>query len=373
MAITAYSKKFKRELDVKQLLDLYQQLPEDINHSEFIRTDIECPCCGTTGGRIISEGRSTKTNRVVKQAHFAFKNDNGLDTHLVFCDYYTGDDRDKKPSDESVINLSKSGSATTEAIRKLICTAIENDIFKQQDIRNMRSWFFEMRSTQDFKVEITKHHLNILGKTIIRNKRNHSEYIVDHNVINHENFDLDREVYESLATKFPYPDKIKNYDKIKNLKFNLTRKNIIKKAVSLSNKGYGVYEFDRSVLEEKYFLATKLSLEIINLHSIFYQKIGNSVYKARSNNPLMAYAAILLFVNEWNRERALEMHKRIADTTSASDGNLGNVVGLNPFIHYEAWTVLRFAAEWKEDYRDFDFEQEYLKEKARLSEIYQLS
>lgn len=163
MAITAYSKKFKRELDVKQLLDLYQQLPEDINHSEFIRTDIECPCCGTTGGRIISEGRSTKTNGVVKQAHFAFKNDNGLDTHLVFCDYYTGDDRDKKPSDESVINLSKSGSATTEAIRKLVCTAIENDIFKQQDIRNMRSWFFEMRSTQDFKVEITKHHLNILS------------------------------------------------------------------------------------------------------------------------------------------------------------------------------------------------------------------
>lgn len=373
MAITAYSKKFKRELDVKQLLDLYQQLPDDIDHSEFVRTDIECPCCGTIGGRIISEGRSIKTNRVVKQAHFAFKNDKGLDTHLVFCDYYTGEDRDKKPSDESVINLSKSGSATTEAIRKLVCTAIENDIFKQQDIRNMRSWFFEMRSTPDFKVETTKHQLNILSKTVSRSERNRYVYNVDKEKVNSEWFDIDQEVYESLATKFPFPEKIKNNNMFKNMNYYLTLKGIISKAVSLSNKSYGMYEFDRSALEEKYILTTNLSLDISRIHPLFYQKIGLSVQKARSNNPLMAYSATLLFVNDWNRGQALDMHKRITDTTTASDENLGNVVGLNPFIHYEAWIALRFASEWKDNYLDYDFEQEYLNEKARLSQIYQLN
>jgi len=368
MAITAFSKMFKRELDVKQLKSLYQQLPSEINPSEFIKIDIECPCCGVTGGRIVKEGVSSLTKLVVKQAHFAFKNDSCEDAHLVFCDYYSGDDSQNRITNDSIINLSKSSNEVTEAIRKLVCSAIYNDLFQQKDIRNMRQWFFEMRSTQDFLVENSKHELNILRKTIIRSERNRHEYTIDKSIVNEDWFNLDEEVYESLATKFSYPDKIKE---INGMNYILSRKTNIKKAISISQKNHGLFDFDRSRLEEKYRLATQLSLKIIKLDNFLYTKIGSSVSKVRSNNPLMAYSATLLFVNNWNVNTALEMHTRILKSTT-EDENLGNVIGLNPFIHYDAWIALNFSSNWKKEFTEYDFHQEYLTERERLKEIYQV-
>lgn len=368
MAITAFSKMFKRELDVKQLQDLYQQLPSETNTSEFIKIDIECPCCGAIGGRIVKEGISPFTKLVVKQAHFAFKNNNGEDSHLVFCDYYSDNDIQKRITNDSIINLSKSGNEVTEAIRKLVCSAIYNDIFQQKDIRNMRQWFFEMRSTQDFLVENSKNELNILRKTITRAERNRYEYTVDKSLVNEDWFNLDEEVYESLATKFHYPNKIKE---INGMNYFLSRKTTIKKAISISKKSHGLYEFDRSRLDEKYRLATQLSLKIIKLNNLFYKKIGISVSKVRSNNPLMAYSATLLFVNNWEVNTALEMHTLISSST-CEDENLGNVIGLNPFIHFEAWIALNFCSKWKKEFAEYDFHEEYLKERERLTEIYQI-
>lgn len=369
MAITAFSKRFNRELDVKQLQNLYQQLLNDLDPSDFIKTDIECPCCGVTGGRIVSEGISPKTNLVVKQAHFAFKNDNGVDAHLVFCDYYSGNEPQNRTADDSIINLPKSGNEVTQAIRQLVCRAIHNNIFQQKDIRNMRQWFFDMRSTHDFLVEISKHQLNILRKSVSRSERNREQYTIDQSILNKDWFDLDEEVYESLATKFPFPSKVKE---INGLSYFLVRKGTLKKAISLSQKNHGSYEFDRNRLEKKYRLATKLSLDIIGLHALFYHKIGNSVSKARSNNPLMAYSATLLFVNNWNVDGALEMHNNIVQSNTVVDENLGNVIGLNPFMHYDAWIALQFTLDWKKEFAEYDFDEEYLKERERLKVIYEI-
>lgn len=369
MAITAFSKFFKRELDVQQILNLYAEMADNNNLSEFIKVDIECPCCGVTGARIVKEGVSSKTNLIVKQAHFAFTNDNGEDAHLIFCDYYAGDERTKKPSSDEIINISESRNEITEEIRKHVCTAIHNQIFQQQDIRNMREWFYNLRSTQDFLVEHSNHQLNVLRKTIIRSERNRHEYTIDLNIPNNEWFDLDEEVYESLATKFPYPEKVKE---INNMNYYLTRKTIVKRAISLSKKNHGQYEFDRNRLFENYKLAMRLSFKIIETNEIFKKRIGlSNTSKRKGNNPLMAYSATLLFVNEWDLERAIKMHYEIT-TSKFSDENLGNVVGLNPFIHYDAWLALRFVTEWKKEYLGFDFEQEFIKEKKRLKIIYQI-
>lgn len=369
MAITAFSKFFNRELDVQQFLNLYAEMADNNNLSVFIKGDIECPCCGVTGARIVKEGFSSKTNLIVKQAHFAFKNDNGDDTHLVFCDYYAGDEQSKKPSGEEIINLSESRNEITEEIRKLVCAAIHNKIFQQQDIRNMREWFYNLRSTQDFLVEHSNHQLNVLRKTIMRSERNRHEYTIDHNIINDEWFDLDEEVYESLATKFPYPDKVKE---INGLNYYLSRKTIVKRAISLSKKNHGQYEFDRNRLFEDYRLTMQLSFKIIQTNEVFKKKIGlSNTSKRKGNNPLMAYSATLLFVSDWDLEKATEMHYKILNSTYI-DENLGNVVGLNPFIHFDAWLALRFVTDWKKEYLDFDFEQEFLKEKERLKIIYQI-
>ena len=87
MPITAYSKKFKSELDVEQFKNRYNDLIEKPDLAQFVKDDIECSCCGVSGARIIKEGISSKNNLKVKQTHFAFKNENGGDAHRVFCDH----------------------------------------------------------------------------------------------------------------------------------------------------------------------------------------------------------------------------------------------------------------------------------------------
>lgn len=94
-------------------------------------------------------------------------------------------------------------------IGKFVSTAIQNNIFSQEDIRNMRQWFFNMRSRQDFVVKNSTHHLNIIKTIFYINKDSSKEYVIDKNILNEDNFDLDQEVYKSLATKFPFPQKLK--------------------------------------------------------------------------------------------------------------------------------------------------------------------
>ena len=63
MANTAYSKKFKREVDPLMLLglldykldnsNLISNLPEEIR--AFIRQDIICPCCKASNTEIVSD------------------------------------------------------------------------------------------------------------------------------------------------------------------------------------------------------------------------------------------------------------------------------------------------------------------------------
>ncbi|MFW6511846.1 hypothetical protein [Acinetobacter baumannii] len=366
MAITAYSKSFKRELDVEQLKRLFNDHLKDKNFAEFVKIDIECPCCGVVGARVVNESISPISNIAVKQAHFAFKNNNGVDAHLLFCDYYSGQDSLIHVEKDSVINLSRSGNEVTEAIRKLVCSAIYNNYFNQSDIRNMRKWFYEMRSNQDILVEYSKHQLNVLRKSITRSKRNDEKYIVDKELLKNDWFDLDEEVYESLATNFMYPYDIRD---INGLNYILSKKSIIRKAISLSKKNHGMYEFDRSRLDEKYKLATRLSLHIIDHSEFFYQKLGRSVAKARANNPLMAYSATLLFVNDWDFKKSCRMHLDITLSTYV-DENLGNTIGLNPFIHYDAWIALSYSSKWSKRHIGFDFETEFEKEKERLKILY---
>lgn len=374
MAITAFSKKFKRELDVKQFQSLYEELPSKLNFADFVKTDIECPCCGVTGGYIVKEGISPITKLAVKQAHFAFKGDKGGNAHLVFCDYYSDEENAKNKTDEAIINLSKSQNKAkaTEVVRQLVCSAIDNDIFTQSDIRSMRKWFYEMRSTPDFLVENSKHELNIIRKIFVPNTRTKDEYVVDTSIVNEEWFDLDSEVYQSLAVKLPLSIKNETPLKIKSYFF---KKTIVNKAISLSKKNHGLYGFDRSRLEAKYYLAIELSQQLM-WGDAFKKRFGYTVHlshaSAVSSNSLMAYSATLLFVNDWNIESSLRMHEAILNSTT-DDEKLGNVIGLNPFINYGAWLALKCCANWKEEFKQYDLDKEFLKEKERLKELYQLN
>lgn len=82
----------------------------------------------------------------------------------------------------------------------------------------------------------------------------------------------------------------------------------------------------------------------------------------------MAYSATLLFVNDWDIEKARKMHYEIHSLRN-SNFDLGNVIGLNPFVDYESWIALKYASEWKRNFSNYDFDREFNKETNRLKEI----
>ncbi|HHN8710730.1 TPA: hypothetical protein ACP6WH_004913, partial [Escherichia coli] len=85
MAITVYSRTFKKELDMVQLLNHYSS-DNALNFSdfkEFVAFDAECPICNVSGAIVVSEGYSKRTNKIVSQSHFSFRTKDGTDAHKV--------------------------------------------------------------------------------------------------------------------------------------------------------------------------------------------------------------------------------------------------------------------------------------------------
>ena len=85
----------------------------------------------------------------------------------------------------------------------------------------------------------------------------------------------------------------------------------------------------------------------------------------------MAYAALLLFINKWDIEASLSMHnERIAPIDKIINMNLGNVIGINPFMNYAEWDVLKFVDVWTNQSEGFDMTIEFNKAKTDVLEHY---
>ncbi len=205
MTITAYSKTFKRELDARQLKNLFDENNADsaLSFRDFVKADIECPACNVSGGHYVVEAKSQSKGNVVKQAHFAFRDSLGKDTHLPFCDFYTGSDKLNVVANDGRVDFMRSGSEATQLIGLMVCAGIEANIFSQQDIRNMRRWFLDLREQGSFIFNLNPHIVQIARASLIRNKRNRDQYIVDVSETENSWFDIDNEVYQSLYFKFP--------------------------------------------------------------------------------------------------------------------------------------------------------------------------
>lgn len=59
----------------------------------------------------------------------------------------------------------------------------------------------------------------------------------------------------------------------------------------------------------------------------------------------MAFTALLLFLSNWDLNQAAALFARIASYQGYVDQSLGNVMGLNPFHDYEAWSALKVIQE----------------------------
>ena len=135
MPTTAFSKTFNGEFQVNQLENLHKSNMEKLNLNPdfrtFVKMDVKCPCCNVEKAVVVSEGYSANSKVPVKQAHFAFKNNDGLDSHLKFCDFYTGKDKEVMVTNDCLVRFRESNDLVTQIIRKFICAGIENSIFSQ--------------------------------------------------------------------------------------------------------------------------------------------------------------------------------------------------------------------------------------------------
>ncbi|WP_318386786.1 hypothetical protein [Enterobacter sp.] len=370
MTITAYSRTFESELDARQLESLFNENNSDptLSFREFVKADIECPACNVSGGHYVAEAKAQLKGTTVRQAHFAFRDSQGNDSHLPFCDFYTGADKLNVVANEGRVNFKRSGSEVTQLIGLMVCAGIEAGIFTQKDIRNMRQWFLDLREQGSFRFDFSHHILHIAHAAVKRNGRNMKGYVVDVTITDNDWFDIDSEVYQSLYFKFPELklDRRKNPELRK-----MSLKSVVKKANSIIKKDSGVTTFDRSILDEKYELATQIAHEIRRTTPRLRQLISYSSDSLRGSNPLMAFSALLLFVSDWDIATAEKKLETIQAVKTVTDINAGNVVGLNPFIHYSAWILVKALHDLQSELGyEVDFEAEFNAEKERLMKEY---
>jgi hypothetical protein len=371
MPITAYSKSFQRELDVSQFKQLFEQSePTRFTFQDFVKADIECPACNVTGGYIVNEGFSSKLGTRVSQEHFAFRDVQGNDAHLPFCDFYNGSNKLKLVSNEGKVDFRKSNSPITKTIRLLVCIAIENNLVTQQGIRDMRQWFLDLRMNSNFSFDISPHLIQIARSSYSRTKKNSKSFVADPTIVLEDWFDMDREVYESLFYRFSNY-KVHTYSKENPKYMDIRLKSVVKKAIEIVKKDSHNFSFDRELLSNKYTLALKLSMEITSKEHTLSQNLSAS--KVRCCNPLLAFSALLLFVSDWDYNIAKQKVDQIFEISTVKDLNAGNVIGLNPFMNYSAWVIIKKLNDLKNEMNDItDYDVEFNLEKNRLMKLYNL-
>lgn len=94
--------------------------------------------------------------------------------------------------------------------------------------------------------------------------------------------------------------------------------------------------FDPTVLKKEY----QLTIELTRYINHYLKLPHNHHFPELRHSPLVAFNAVLLYVNDWNMTNALEDFAKIS-LHKDPDLTLGNVMGLNPFHEYQAWRLLK--------------------------------
>lgn len=181
------------------------------------------------------------------------------------------------------------------------------------------------------------------------------------------NFKLELEAYKSLSHNLEKDLLPERESQIYTL---LKSKTFINKAITISKKDHGLYSFDRTLLEPEYKKTIHVSYKVISSIPELSKKYGRSILdKARKNNAFMAYSALLLFTSNWDIHEAILKHEKIYNINYVKYLNFGNVIGINPFLDYHSWSILKYIHELREKNKIQKLNQLYLDEKIKLKNL----
>ncbi|UPJ76831.1 hypothetical protein [Bradyrhizobium sp. 187] len=343
MPATAYSVRFARELDVDQLAILMtgenptsgRDGAELLSASgELIRADIRCSSCGKFGARVVRTAKSRASKAVLGQAHFRFVDPNGGDAHHPLCEFH-GDDENRS-AQASLLDFGSEKSTETRAVRLLVCKGIEQKLFDQRRIQELRQWFFDLKSASRFT-------LTTSPEAISWTRALHRHPSYQRWTFHPAQAEMPAFNWKAAA-KYQFTEDHQHlFDLIKGIPID---DGICRQAGELLRKHYERQVFDPTVLQRYYDAAVSLAAFVAANGGIDFGKVRPEY--CRMKGPpvaLLALCALVLFVSDWDMNAAIAAFSRLLLAPAPTDLTVGNVIGLNPFHEYAAWRILILSAQ----------------------------
>ena len=347
MPVTAYSKEARRELDLEQWLaqNRYQSNddPELMGVPSKLRAkatyDIECSCCGAQGATLVRGARSKGTGKAIAQGHFRFRTADGANPHNPLCDFF---DEQRVRGSEYLTNFASDKSALTKAIRDLVCRGITGGLFSQTDMRAMRQWFLHEKTAHAIPLDVTAELLQwcvdmYAARSVVG--ADSLPFIPEHGLLPQFNWDA--------AAKLEWARRNEQLFVVVERWVYFQRKSI-ERPLRLIAQHAGQVVLDPSSLRDKYEATWKLSVFAASylfeagMRSPAIVRQHPSIWGA-AGHALLALSALLLFVCDWDLQRASGLYCRLKTMPPLPEGLDGNLIGLNPFHDYPAWQVINSA------------------------------
>jgi hypothetical protein len=338
--LTAFSKATGEELDVEQLLRRLARArgvggadlaPETIPDAwrQAIREDMECPSCFMLGAELVREGVSTRgTKRLVRQACFRYP------AHRPQCDFARpGVTGTTVPDNLVAFGSTKTG--LTLAVRQLVGAGIQNGLFYQRTIRDMREWFFAQKASSTFKLTLDPQ-LPVWLEDVLRQTGGY---------YGSRPIELTPDI--AALSGFDWREAARQHYRARHLAHiealvaaELRIWATSDRVAYLASRFQGEVVFDPSPLRAHYLSTIQLAAFITHNYEPVrrFTKRGTREPYAPA---VLAFAALALYVENWDLDRAAALFGQIARQAADADGDLGNVMGLNPWHDFEAWRNLK--------------------------------
>jgi hypothetical protein len=278
---------------------------------------------------VLREGKSTHgTKRTVRQAYFRYP------SHRPQCDFAReGVSAASVP--DNIVSFGETKTGLTRAVRQLVGAGIETNSFSQRTIRDMREWFFAQKAASTFIVALDPR-LPIWLNELLRQTGGlfgPPPVALTPEIAALPGFDWRAAARRDFRGRnLAYIEALIASD----VKVWLSPDRV----AYLARRFQGEVVFDPSPLRTHYLSTIHLAVFI----SENYEPILRFT-KRSARDPyapaVLAFAALLLHVEDWNLDRAAALFGRIAEKAADANGDLGNVMGLNPWHDFEAWRQLK--------------------------------
>jgi hypothetical protein len=208
-------------------------------------------------------------------------------------------------------------------------------MFSQRTIRNMREWFFTQKVSSTFTLTLDPRLPRWLEGVFLETGGfyDRPEVTLSPDIVALPGFDWREAARRHFRTRsLPYIEALV----AAKLRIWVTAERI----AHLATRFQGEVVFDPSPLRAHYVSTAQLATFITQNYEPV-RRFTKGRAREQYATEVLAFAALLLYVENWDLDRGAAMFGRLARQAATADSDLGNVMGLNPWHDFEAWRDLK--------------------------------